>query len=175
MTGMWSPGISNRAACRRRGFTLIELIVVIAIVSTVLLIAFPGLSALEGYGFRSDARRLAGLIRALDDLSTTEGLYYRVWFYVEDESVRVESSSDAAVFTKAEDSDFGGFHLGRTTELEDVVIAGLGKVASGEAAVIFNPSVGAEPFSLHLRRGERRLTLSYNPYSGRVRILEGYQ
>jgi len=173
MTGTLRAGISNKATCRRGGFTLIELIVVIAIVSTVLLIAFPGLSALEGYGFRSDARRLAGLIRGLDDGATTEGVYYRLWLYLDDESIRVESSSDAAVFTLAKDNDLSGFHLGRTTEIEDIVISGLGKVASGEAAVIFNPSVGAEPFSLHLRRGENRLTLSYNPYSGKVRILEG--
>lgn len=178
MTGMWRAGISSKRGGAkgwgRSGFTLIELIVVIAILSTVLLIAFPGIKALEGYGFTSDARRMAGLIRRLDDVATTDGLYYRFWFYVEEGSVKVEASRDGEEFTPPEDHEIGGFSLGRTTEIEDVVIAGLGKVSTGEAAVIFNPSAGADPFNLHLRQGDSMLTLSYNPYSGKVKIIQGY-
>ena len=174
MTGTWRAGTSTEREGRRGGFTLIELIVVIAILATVLLIAFPAMKTLEGYGFRSDARRMAGLIRRLDDSATTEGLYYRFWFYVEEESFLVESSSDGVVFIPADDPDIRGFSLGKNTEIMDVVISGLGRVSSGEAAVIFNPSAGADPFSLHLQSGELSITLSYNPYSGKVKITRGY-
>ncbi len=178
MTGMWRAGTSTKRVARGRrgqaGFTLIELLVVIAILSTVLLIAFPGINALEGYGFNSDARRMAGLIRRLDDSATTEGLYYRLWFYVETESVQVEVSRDGEEFSVPEDHEVGGFSLHRATEIEDVLIDGLGTVSSGSAAVIFNPSAGADPFSLHLQQGETRLTLSYNPYTGKVKIIQGY-
>jgi len=59
-------------------------------------------------------------------------------------------------------------------DMEDIVIAGLGRIYEGEAAVVFNPAIGAEPFNLHLKGGELTLTLSYNPYSGKVKIIEGY-
>jgi len=171
---MWRAGTSTDTRGNRSGFTLIELVVVIAILATVLLLAFPGMNALEGYGFRSDARRMAGLIRYLDDTATTEGKYYRVWFYPEDDSLRVESSPDGVEFSAARDTDIGTFTLNKATDIEDIVIAGLGKVATGEAAVIFNPSAGADPFSLHLKRGDSQLTLVYNPYSGKVKIIKGH-
>jgi len=170
----WRAGTSTEGRGSCAGFTLIELIVVIAIVASVLLIAFPGMSVLESYGFRSDARRTAGLFRYLDDTATTEGHYYRVWFYPEEEILRVETSPDGEVFTPVKDPDLVGFSLGKSTEIEDIVISGLGKIAKGEAAVVFNPSAGADPFSLHLRRGDEELTLRYNPYSGKVKIIKGH-
>jgi len=170
----WRAGTSTETRGRDAGFTLIELVVVIAILATVLLIAFPGMSVLESYGFRSDARRMAGLFRYLDDTATTEGIYYRLWFYVDREDFRVETSSDGARFVLAKDSDIGGFSINKSTEIEDVVIAGLGIISTGEAAVIFNPSAGADPFMLHLKRGDSQLTLRYNPYSGKVKIIEGH-
>jgi len=174
LTVTWRAGTSTESKDNGAGFTLIELIVVIAILASVLLIAFPGMSVLEGYGFRSDARRVAGLFRYLDDTATTEGVYYRVWFYPEEEGLRVETSSDGEQFVSARDPDIGGFSIGRATEIEDVVIAGLGIISVGEAAVVFNPSAGADPFSLHLRRGDEKLTLRYNPYSGKVKIIQGH-
>ncbi len=173
-TVTWRAGTSTEGRGGGAGFTLIELVVVIAILASVLLIAFPGMNVLEGYGFRSDARRMAGLFRYLDDTATTEGRYYRVWFYVEDEDFKVETSSDGKKFVLASDPDIRGFRINKATEIEDIVIAGLGRVSSGEAAVIFNPSAGADPFSLHLRRGDSQLTLRYNPYSGKVKIIQGH-
>jgi len=170
----WRAGTSTDGRGSCAGFTLIELVVVIAIVASVLLIAFPGMSVLESYGFRSDARRTAGLFRYLDDTATTEGRYYRVWFYPEKELLRIETSSDGEEFVPVKDPDISGFSLGKSTEIEDIVITGLGKIAKGEAAVVFNPSAGADPFSLHLRRGDEELTLRYNPYSGKVKIIKGH-
>ncbi len=172
MTVTWRAGISTDG--EGAGFTLIELVVVIAILASVLLIAYPAMNALEGFGFSSEARRMAGLFRYLDDRATTEGLYYRVWFYPEDESFRVETSPDGQEFSPASDPDIQGLKLGNTTEIEDISISGLGTIRKGEAAIIFNPSAGADPFSLHLRRGEQSVTLQYNPYSGKVKILQGH-
>jgi prepilin-type N-terminal cleavage/methylation domain-containing protein len=156
------------------GFTLIELVVVMAILASVLLIAFPGMGVLDDFAFRSETRRMAGLFRYLDDRATIEGQYYRVWFYPEDDSFRVESSTDGQEFRAVTDPDIQGHALGASTDMEDVQIVGLGTITRGEAAVIFNPAAGADPFSLHLRRDKESITLRYNPYSGKVRILRGH-
>ncbi len=60
------------------------------------------------------------------------------------------------------------------TELVDVIVSGIGRVSDGEVAVVFNPSYGAEPFVVHIARGEKTMTLDYNPFSGRVKVIEGH-
>ncbi len=95
-------------------------------------------------------------------------------FYPEKESIKLEASADGYVFEKVGDSALIGFTLKGGTDMRDVVVAGLGKVSEGEVAIVFNPNVGAEPFNLHLERKGRVLTLGYNPYSGKVKITEGY-
>jgi len=171
----WRAGTStDDASPQTAGFTLIELVVVMAILAAVLLIAFPGMGVLDDFAFRSETRRMAGLFRYLDDRATIEGQYYRVWFYPEDEAFIVESSSDGEHFTAVTDPDIQGHALKASTDMEDVYIAGLGTISRGEAAVIFNPSAGADPFRLHLRRDDQSVTLRYNPYSGKVRILDGH-
>ncbi len=175
MTVTWRAGTSTeKTLSPAAGFTLIELVVVMAILASVLLIAFPGMGVLDDFAFRSETRRMAGLFRYLDDRATIEGRYYRVWFFPEDDSFSVESSADGVEFGAVQDPDIQGRALGSSTDLEDVYIAGLGTISRGEAAVIFNPSAGADPFSLHLKRDKESVTLRYNPYSGKVRILRGH-
>jgi len=175
LTVTWRVGTSTDVARPpASGFTLIELVVVMAILASVLLIAFPGMGALQDFAFRSETRRMAGLFRYLDERATIEARYYRVWFYPEEDSFFVETSPDGEEFVPVSDPDIRGRSLGHSIDMEDVQIAGLGTISRGQAAVVFNPSAGADPFSLHLRREDQRVTLRYNPFSGKVRILDGH-
>ncbi len=173
--GTWiepfAPPVSPRTG-NIKGLTLLELIVVMAVLSALLLVIFPKIPYLETFTLNSDARRAAGLFRYLDETATQKKVYYRVWFSPEKGSIDVESSPDGAEFKKAEDA--GGFILKNGVEISDIVLQGLGRINQGEAAVIFNPGAGAEPFSLHLRKSNRTVTISYNPYSGKVKVADGY-
>ena len=177
-SGVECRGASSSSPCHRPnamgGFTLLELVVVLFVLGSVLLIVFPKIHFFEEYTLRSEARRVAWTLRYYHESATAKKVYYRVWFNPEKESFEVESSPDGVEFTAGADQGLGGFTMSAALDMEDIVIAGLGRIYEGEAAVVFNPAIGAEPFNLHLKGGALTLTLSYNPYSGKVRIIEGY-
>lgn len=150
------------------GFTLLELVVVLALLGAILLTAIPRLSIFEDAAFRSDARKVAALIRRLDDSSASEKSYYRLKFDVGGRTLEAEKSLDGAVFAKPEDLP-GHVSLGRTT-VTGLVQSGSSQKA-GAAFVLFEPGSGAESFSISLERGSLSCTISYNPYSGKVKII----
>lgn len=156
------------------GFTLIELIMVLAVLSGLMLIILPRIPFVDEYAFKSEARRMAGLIRYIDENSTAKKVYFRLWFHPGKPDIEIESSVDGREFKKSADTVFQGVSLNSGVLVGDVVMQGMGKVSDGELGVIFNPGAGAEPFVLHLTSNERAMTIEYNPFSGKVKIKEGY-
>lgn len=151
------------------GFTLLELAVVLALLGAVLLTAIPKLSIFEDAAFRSDARKVAALIRQLDDSSASEKSWYRLKFNIGGRSFETEKSLDGTVFGRPEGLP-GHVSLGRTTGITGLVLRGSAQ-ATGAAFVLFEPGAGAEPFTISLERGALSCTISYNPYSGKVKII----
>ncbi|MBI5048568.1 MAG: type II secretion system protein [Deltaproteobacteria bacterium] len=169
-----SKGLFLQLSHSKTGFTLLELLSVIAILGTVLLVVFPKIHFFEDYTLNAEARRVAGLLRYLEESASAKKIYYRVWFYPEKELFKIETSIDGIEFNKSQEPLLRGLSLKKSVEMEDVVISSLGRINEGEAAVVFNPIVGAEPFVIHLKMGQRLLTIGYNPYSGKVKVLKGY-
>lgn len=146
------------------------------ILGSVLMVAIPRIPSSEAFSFGSEVRRTATLLRYIDDVSGYTKDYYRLSFYLDDELITVERSEDGENFTPPGDSKLQGIEFGGNTELVDIVLQEHGTVDDGSVSLVFNPSFGAVPFKLHLRdgAGEDILTLTYNPYSGRVKVIEGY-
>lgn len=153
---------------RARGYTLLELAAVLAILGAVLLIAIPRLSIFEDAAFRSDARRVASLIRQLDDSSAAEKSWYMLSFDIGGNSLETKKSEDGSDYALAKGTP-AFMHLGRATTITELLKNG-GSKKTGQASVVFQPS-GAEPFSITLQSGGRTCTISYNPFSGKVKII----
>lgn len=156
------------------GVTLLELIVVITIVGVILAVTFARISLTHDISLTRKARQFASLIRYLNEAAITKKLHYRVWFNLDKEQVRVESSIDGIEYKDEPEVPLRGLALRGGEEIEDIVLLGLGRINKGEVTVIFSPSGFSEPFNLHLKGAERFLTLIFNPYTGRVKIKEGY-
>ena len=60
---------NSRASSFNSGFTLLELLVVLFIISILIAAVFPSLHIIEGWGLASDARRIASVLRYLNDNS----------------------------------------------------------------------------------------------------------
>lgn len=159
---------------RTEGFTFIEICVVLAIMSVVMLTVLPRLSLFDALSLDFEARRTAALFRYLDAAASAKKKYYMVRFHPAQKAIEVSSSDNGTDFKKTLGDIHGGFTLSSGTKLLDVTVEGLGRIDSGYASVVFNPGAGAEPFTIHLGRNERIVTVSYNPYSGRVKLTEGY-
>ncbi len=148
--------------------------VVMVILGSALLIVFPKIPYFESFALDSAARQTSGLFRYLDESASAKKIYYRVDFLPERNSIEVESSVDGSEFKQTGDSSVQGLIFKNGVEMVDLVLSGLGKVNRGDVSVVFNPGTGAEPFALHLQKKGRFVTVSYNPYSGRVKLTDGY-
>ncbi len=175
-----SPVTGRKAVLPRgaKGMTFIEVVLVVAVLSAILLISFPKIPHLSDYTLKNDARKLAGLFRFLDESATTRKTYYKVLVVpgkkdAEANRIEVESSRDGIEFKAEKDKNLRGVTLDKRTVVEDIQVAGLGLVDEGEVDLFFNPVYGAEPFSLHISQSGSLFTIDYNPYSGRVKIVEG--
>lgn len=161
-----------------KGMTFIEVILVVVVLSAILLISFPRIPYLSDYTLKSDARKLASLFSILDESATTKKTYYKVLIKpgpkkADINRISVESSKNGRDFKVSKDSSIKAVELDKRTVLDDIEVAGLGLIDEGQLDLFFNPLYGAEPFSLHISQSGSVFTITYNPYSGRVKVIEG--
>lgn len=149
--GTLKTGICNK------GFTLLELILVIFILSLVLVISFPTFTFERDGQIKSEAGRVASILRYLNDstISTKEPYALNVNFK---EKIMRYNGPDGE---KAE----------RIDNLSRITLQSRGDVSDGELTVFFSPSGAGENFSIHLRGVESTMTVVFNALSGRVKVM----
>jgi general secretion pathway protein H len=84
------------------GLTLVEIMVVLAIIGLVGAAMTVGVSRLTKADLKGDARRLAGALRSAFDRATARGTHHRVNLDLVDQTFFVESCTGKARVTKAE-------------------------------------------------------------------------
>ncbi len=168
-------GTSNR---KDRGFTLIELIVVIMIMGMAAFLVVPRISSFRAGELKQTTRHLSSVIQQLTQDSSATKKRYRLYFNLDSEEYWVMSvaervrESDQSIFL-FENPRGKRIRLPEGILFEDVVTAQKGKVASGEVFSEFYP-IGIESMTIHLQEGESHFTLVANPLTGRVKIFDHY-
>lgn len=165
------PRFPGRMRCRG-GFTIIELVVLMAVIGLALAVALPRLAGFERAALKSQAGKLSTLLRYANESAATKRLYYKVSFDIEKGSVVVERSPDGKEFSV--DTGIRGLKMSGGAALRDIVVGGLGKMETGTVSVVFTPLGAAEEFSVHLGAGKDWFTVKFNPYSGKAVAVEGY-
>lgn len=161
-TGTWSD-IAGRLTWLRRnseaaGFSLLEIIVVIFLISMMLALVIPSFSVVREKKIKSDARRLASVLRYLNDsaISTKETF-----------SLGVDFKEKLIVSNGPE-----GEKIRRFESLYAVELQSKGMVSEGELIIFFGPLGASEAFSFFLKDEGAAMTVVFNPLSGRVKVLE---
>ena len=150
--------ISGTGNCNK-GFTLLELAVVIFLVSIMLALALPSFPVIGESRIKSDAKRLSSILRYLNDsaVSAKETFSLKADFR---EKTIMHKGPDGE---KKETFD----------SISSVELQSKGRVSEGELIIFFGPTGTSEAFSFILRDNDKTMTVSFNPLSGRVKIIQG--
>ncbi len=160
----------------RRGFTLIEISVVLAIIAMVMMLVLPRLPSSESENLKISARTLASTLRYMQERAATTQTTYYLHLEPGTDSVKVmESAADGS------EKEPGDPLLRKRAVKEGIVVADVtmprtGKVNDGQ--VRLDVSVGGlRDFTvIHLRSpGDKFWTVMAFPSSGKVKVFDGYQ
>jgi general secretion pathway protein H len=171
----------SRTVRRGGGFTLLELMAVIAILSLVAVLVFPRLPSMGATELKTSARKLAGAIRYLNDQSVATKTPYLMRIVLADSSIEIRTADTK----KTKDSKEEGTtkldpflqerFLAEGVTIMDVVTGRLGTQKEGEVSLNFGPGGLRDFVIIHLKgRDENQWTVMAYPSTGRVRVDEGY-
>lgn len=158
------------------GFTLIELVVVIALLAMAALLVFPRLPDTGTAALKGSARSIASTIRYLFDRGAETGRPYRLRFTIGSSEARVAEIRPDGVEIEPSDPFLSRRIIADGVTVTDLQTPRAGKTTAGEVALDFAPAGVAEPATIHLRGGDGgEMTVTVFPYGKRVTVVEGYR
>lgn len=146
-----------------RGFTLLELLVVLFIITTVAFIAFPNF---WGEIAKDDKVTLASTLKNLREeaITTKKEIFFTVDF--RERQFRIKGAKgmpkDKSRIIDMDDE-----------ETWEIFIPSRGAIKEGQVIVAFTPSVQEELIALYLTKNGKDSTIVLNNLSGEVEIDEG--
>ncbi len=147
-----------------RGFTLIELIIVLFIISLSTAIIMPSFWATEESIIKSEARHISSTLRYIYDEAVWKKRSHLLNFNFDNKSWGFKSSKESR-----------NFQIKNDVQLKDVIVPSNGETSRGELFIEFGPMGPEEPIILHLKKGDYEYTIIFNHLNGRTKILEGYK
>ena len=157
---------TSRAGTWNKGFTLIELSLIILLIGVILVFALPKLDNIWDTKLRTAARRLSGTIQSLFDESVLKKKPYQIVFDITNRSYSISASEVVEIAKKV--------NLPDKIFIKDIVTPTEGRITDGTVPIRFYPDGFVEKNIIHLSDGKKDYTLVTTPLTGKVKIMEGY-
>jgi len=143
---------------RIRGFTLLELIVVLFIISLVAAVVLPSFANFGDSKLKSEAREMASVFRFMHDSAVS-----RKETFV----MKVDLDSNLVSWKGPEGEKTKKFEY-----ITSVQTQSKGTVSKGELTFFFGPTGINENISVHMTSGKSDMSITLNHISGKVKIKE---
>jgi general secretion pathway protein H len=148
--------ISTAGTYNRNGFTLLELVVVLFIISLITAILLPSFAGFGENKLKSEAREMASILRYMNDSAITRKENYSLKFDL----------GDNIISWKGPD----GEKSKKFDDLTGVASESKGMISKGELIFFFDPLGARENLDVHISRDNKNMVVSLNHLSGRVKI-----
>jgi general secretion pathway protein H len=160
----------------RRGFTLIEIAVVLAIIGMVLMLVIPRLPSSDHENLKVSARTLAATLRYMQDRAATGRTTYYLRMEPGTDSVKVQEAAADGSEKEPLDPLLQKRPVKEGIIVADVIIPRLGKVIDGQIRLDVGNGGLRDFVVIHLRSPEDKFwTVMAFPASGKVKVYDGYQ
>lgn len=157
------------------GFTLIEIAVVMAIISMVLLLVMPRLPSSDKENLKISARTLASTLRYMQERAATSRSVYRLTFVLATDTLQIAEIGDDGTAHEPSDPLLQQSVVKEGVVVADVRIPRLGTIADGEIRVDVGSSGVRDFVTVHLRSTAGQFwTVMAFPSGGKVKVFEGY-
>ena len=175
VTTLYCPPRRPGAVRGRAGFTLVEIVVVMVLISLFMVFSVPLFSNIGTSSLGSSARRLSGTIKYLFNESALSGLEYRLIYDLDRGSYRAQILEADGALVDAPDQGRAAALKG-AVRFKDVQVPGRGKFTAGQVTTRLHPSGWVEETIIHLDDGGgEMLTLRVMPLTGTTEIFDGYR
>lgn len=149
---------SRAGTCSKGGFTLLEIIVVLFLVSLVMAIVLPSFDSFGENKLKSEAREMSSILRYMNDSALSRKETFSMKFDLDKNMV----------YWKGPD----GEKTRKFDDLTGVTTQSAGMVSKGELILFFEPLGIRENLDVQMSRGKKDMTVTLNHLSGRVKIIQ---
>jgi prepilin-type N-terminal cleavage/methylation domain-containing protein len=141
-----------------RGFTLLELVVALFLVSVIAAVILPSFTGFGARKVKSEAREIASILRFLNDSAISRKETYWITFDLDGNMIKWKTPEGEK--TKGFDS------------LTGITTQSTGTLSKGEVTFSIEPLGFRENLSVLVGAGDENMIITFNHLNGKVKIKE---
>ncbi|MDH3327972.1 MAG: prepilin-type N-terminal cleavage/methylation domain-containing protein [Desulfobulbaceae bacterium] len=167
--------INDKKSSSSRGFTLLELMVVMVLISLMTAFAVPGLrSSFFSDQLKTTTRKILGLVSEASQEAVSKHAEYSLYFDLEKNSISTfqEEQKEAADEQYPQGQEL---NIPDSVQLADVTSVHGGKQSQGKAVIRFSKKGYVDKTLIHLRSDDGDdMTIMLSPFLGVTKIFDSY-